>query len=536
MASCVETCLAFPCSLSSDGDLERSFDVAAEIADAFLSAARIAGLARPETTVPRRALIADLVGAFGTLCCHDAARSSVCLSAAIVEGASQADRGPAFGYGVPVPYNPSQATGNGVDGWVSTPYDVAVGGTDFGDAYTNTISTYWAKTSSAKTDWKSAKSYIPEIPWNDTCASTLIASYYGFALTYDLAGFCNSKKAANLTLSPITGTNGGPSTCATGDLSLGTCKGYPKPSWQRGFIGIPVDGVHDVPDVSMFASDGAAWNQSYALCYSDPRTYGTPCKGDPGKWAGPGNGGTSFSAPIVAGIQALINQKMNGAAQGNPNYVYYKLAAREYGANGFSACSSTKGNMISPYCVFYDVTVGDNDMDCANAVDCFRPSGVVGVELAPGFKSNANSSLAISLVENGLLPSIAIRGCRRALTTSRAQAELVEFLYQCLLHEASGLVEKSSSRSDWVFGGVTGARMRPRSADGCLITSLSTLRAVTSLSRGVLLRFGGVELALIGWCSWRTSASCSTPWSQCSTHPGRCRARAAEIGGNPAPI
>ena len=92
------------------------------------------------------------------------------------------------------------------------------------------------------------------------------------------------------------------------------------------------------------------------------------------------NGGTSFAAPIVAGIQALINQKMNGAAQGNPNYVYYKLAAREYGANGFSACNSSKGQIISPYCVFNDVTLGDNDMDCADAVDCYRPSGAVGVE------------------------------------------------------------------------------------------------------------------------------------------------------------
>jgi hypothetical protein len=71
---------------------------------------------------------------------------------------------------------------------------------------------------------------------------------------------------------------------------------------------------------------------------------------------------------------------MTGEAQGNPNYVYYQLAVREYGANGFSACNSTKGNMISPYCVFYDATLGDNDMDCANPVDCYQPSGAVGVE------------------------------------------------------------------------------------------------------------------------------------------------------------
>ncbi|HTV33548.1 MAG TPA: S53 family peptidase [Methylocella sp.] len=280
------------------------------------------------------------------------------------------------------PYTASEATGRGVDGWVSTPHDVAVGGTDFGDTYANTNSVYWASSSVAP--WGSAKSYIPEIPWNDTCASTLTAAYYGFPLTYGLTGFCNSQKAHKLKnqqiLQPITGTNGGPSSCATGDPTLGTCKGYPKPRWQHGVIGIPKDGVRDVPDVSIFASDGTVWNQSYALCYSDPRTYGVPCNGNPGKWAGPGNGGTSFSAPIVAGIQALINQKMNGEAQGNPNYVYYRLAAQEYGANGFSAGSSTKGNMISRSCVFYDITLGDNDMDCANAIDCYRPSGAIGVE------------------------------------------------------------------------------------------------------------------------------------------------------------
>ena len=203
----------------------------------------------------------------------------------------------------PSGYQPSQATGNGVDGWVSTPNDVAVGGTDFGDA--NSLSTYW--TSNSGKPWGSAKSYIPEIPWNDTCAGTLTAAYYQFPIsTYGPSGFCNSQLAASLTaqtvLQPLTGTNGGPSTCATGDPQKGTCTGYPKPSWQRGVLGIPADGVRDVPDVSMFASDGSVWHQSYALCYSNPKTYGTPCKGDPGNWAGPGNGGTSFASPIVAGI------------------------------------------------------------------------------------------------------------------------------------------------------------------------------------------------------------------------------------------
>jgi subtilase family serine protease len=280
------------------------------------------------------------------------------------------------------PYNASEATGLGVDGWVSTPYDVAVGGTDFGDTYANSLSTYWASSSVAP--WGSAKSYIPEIPWNDTCASTLTAVYYGFAQTYGLTGFCNSQKAQKLTkqqiLQPIIGTNGGPSSCAIPDPSTGKCQGYPKPAWQQGFVGNPDDYVRDVPDVSIFASDGNVWHQSYALCYSDPRTYGTACKGNPGKWAGPGNGGTSFAAPIVAGIQALINQKI-GMPQGNPNWVYYRLAANEYGTSGFAACNSSNGNMILPStCIFYDITLGGNDMDCANATNCYRPSGAIGVE------------------------------------------------------------------------------------------------------------------------------------------------------------
>jgi hypothetical protein len=34
----------------------------------------------------------------------------------------------------------------------------------------------------------------------------------------------------------------------------GTCRGYPKPSFQYGIYGNPNDGVRDIPDVSLFAS------------------------------------------------------------------------------------------------------------------------------------------------------------------------------------------------------------------------------------------------------------------------------------------
>ena len=70
------------------------------------------------------------------------------------------------------------------------------------------------------------------------------------------------------------------------------------------------------------------------------RMGGVSCTGTPDSWTGAG--GTSFASPIMAGIQALVNQK-TGDRQGNPNPVYYSLAAKEYGANGSNACNSTLG-------------------------------------------------------------------------------------------------------------------------------------------------------------------------------------------------
>ena len=78
--------------------------------------------------------------------------------------------------------------------------------------------------------------------------------------------------------------------------------------------------------------------------------------------AGPGAGGTSFSSPIMAGIQALVNQK-TAARQGNPNPIYYqKLAASEYGLGG-SSCNSSNGKGVGSTCIFYDVTEGDMDVE-----------------------------------------------------------------------------------------------------------------------------------------------------------------------------
>ncbi len=274
--------------------------------------------------------------------------------------------------------NKSNAThGIGVSGFSSTPYNVSVGGTDYGDTQAGTASTYWNSTNAST--YGSAKSYIPEIPWNDSCASQLIATYLSYSTTYGTSGFCNSSTASADGMHTTASGSGGPSGCATGSPATtgvvsGSCAGYAKPSWQS-IVGVPSDGVRDIPDVSLFAANGV-WGHYYIFCDSDTANGGTACTGAPSAWSGAG--GTSFASPIWAGFQALINQK-TGSRQGNPNPTYYSLAATEYGPSGSSTCNSTLGNGVASSCIFYDVTQGDIDVNCTGSNNCYRPSGTYGV-------------------------------------------------------------------------------------------------------------------------------------------------------------
>ena len=241
-------------------------------------------------------------------------------------------------------------------GFASTPYNVSVGGTDYEDTFLGETSRYWNVTNSVVLG--SAKSYIPEIPWNNSCASRLIAETFGYAQTFGANGFCNSSTAANDGLLNVVAGSGGPSTF------------FAKPSWQKVF-GNPSDGVRDQPDVSFFAASGI-WNHAYMFCFS---AQGYPCSQTYFYEAG----GTSFSSPIMAGIQALINQK-NGLRWGNPAPAYYSMARGEYGSRGSSACDSSKGSAIRSNCIFHDVTQGDMDIICLPGTpNCYAPSGFVGV-------------------------------------------------------------------------------------------------------------------------------------------------------------
>lgn len=266
--------------------------------------------------------------------------------------------------------------GIGVSAYASTPYNVAVGGTDFGDTYARTNGIYWNATNSVA--YESALSYIPEIAWNDSCASVLTTTYYGYSTPYGANGFCNSSTGIGYFETTSAG-GGGPSRCATGsplvsEVVSGSCEGYAKPAWQD-LVGNPNDGVRDLPDVSLFSSNGA-WRHYYISCYSNTAGGGVACTGEPSGWTG--GGGTSYAAPILAGMQALVNQKWG--RQGNPNPVYYKIAAAEYGKSGSAACNSSNGADVAASCVFYDVTQGDIDLDCTGVDRCYEGrGGMLGV-------------------------------------------------------------------------------------------------------------------------------------------------------------
>jgi hypothetical protein len=301
----------------------------------------------------------------------------------------------------------------GISGWTSTPYNVSVGGTDFEDTYNGKTgqnggqgnSAYWRASNSS--NYGSALSYIPEMPWDDSCANVNISQVaHGTYTTYGSSGTCNTSPWDTTSGYLIAGAgSGGASNCfsGAGGSSAGAdgdsdpeCQGLPKPSFQSGsalvgglaVYGQPNDGVRDIPDVSMFAANGV-WGHFETVCWSDPsQTSGgaASCAGLPSTWSG--FGGTSIASPTMAGIQALINQE-TGETWGNPNPIYYQIAQNEYGTAGGTfqgtSCNSSGSGGPAAGCAFNDITQGDIDLACTDngslqRSHCYLPSGTYGVD------------------------------------------------------------------------------------------------------------------------------------------------------------
>jgi len=321
-------------------------------------------------------------------------------------GSASCDQG---GDSVGLPY-PAE-DGINVSGLASTPYNTAVGGTDFNwcaldTAYNSTCAAapYWNATNAAGTN-SNAKGYVPETPWNDTCSNPLTLAFVADYANQNFqisSGISDTETACDflveyssylegtavLELVDTVGGSGGASSCVVNattstSTTLGACttgatstgvttnpdtnasqaslavynNGWPKPSWQTNAAipGLPADGVRDLPDVSFFASDGFISGSAYLVCVSDVAACSYSTKSEP---TAEEVGGTSVATPAMAGVMALINQKA-GAAQGLATPGLYALAATQT-YSGCSAESATTGNG----CLFNDIDSGTNAMAC----------------------------------------------------------------------------------------------------------------------------------------------------------------------------
>lgn len=245
--------------------------------------------------------------------------------------------------------------GPAVSGIASTPFNIAVGGTQFNE--NGADSTYWSPTNGP--NQSSALRYIPEVVWNESCS--------------DDPNLC----PGFVTLSA---SGGGTSTL------------YTKPSWQAG-PGVPNDGMRDLPDIALAAG---AMHDGYLLCQD-----GICLTDSTGQLINAEVvGGTSAGAPSFAGIMALVNQKTN-SRQGQANFVLYPLAAAQTNAN----CNAS--GPPQSQCLFNDITQGNNDVP-----------GQTGVSAGPGYDlaTGLGSLNAANLVNSW--KNVTFRGTNTSLQLS----------------------------------------------------------------------------------------------------------------------
>jgi hypothetical protein len=212
------------------------------------------------------------------------------------------------------------ATGGlAVDFPSSSPFVTSAGGTMFSGDVSN-ASAYWNSANASNNS--SAKTYIPEQPWNET--------------------------------TPSGGLDAG------GAAGGGASGFFSKPAWQTG-LGVPNDSSRDLPDVSLNA---AAIHDGYVVCSQGSCTNGfLASNGQPNVF-----GGTSFVAPSLAGILALVEQKLGTGALGNIGPTLYGLA------NGPTASS-----------IFHDIITGNISVPCSQGTPNCPNGGSIGYNAGTGY-------------------------------------------------------------------------------------------------------------------------------------------------------
>jgi trimeric autotransporter adhesin len=219
--------------------------------------------------------------------------------------------------------------GLAVNYYASTPFDVAVGGTDTYGLVTN-FNAYVEPSSSdsSKDYYRTLLKPVPEAVWNDSQdSSTAVPGPISEAVMYN-----ETTEAAG----------GGASSCSTQSV-LGKCtSGWAKPAWQVA-LGVPNDHVRDLPDVALMSGPGYD-NAGWLVCSQDLGDCATEAGGGFGFSA---VGGTSAAAPTFAGMLALVEQKTGGRLGTEVNKNIYALY------NNFGSR------------VFNDITLGNNAPPCA---------------------------------------------------------------------------------------------------------------------------------------------------------------------------
>src|SRR4029077_18594650 len=99
--------------------------------------------------------------------------------------------------------------------------------------------------------------YIPEWPWNDSCAALATSSNLT-TCTSSIINADSNSSAANFGIDLVAGS-GGPSTINT------------KPAYQSGINGMPTANFRPLPDISLFAGNGTN-GSFYIICQEDANT------------------------------------------------------------------------------------------------------------------------------------------------------------------------------------------------------------------------------------------------------------------------
>jgi hypothetical protein len=317
----------------------------------------------------------------------------------------------------------------------SSPNVTAVGGTQMqAGSFAAGDTTYWASASNLD-NVSSLLSYVPEVVWNEGSASYGIVAGGGGTSTY-----------------------------------------FSRPAWQTSFPGMPAGTYRLLPDVALQAS---IESPGYLICTDDPSMLAAEglivscsdgLQGTYEKYTTAG--GTSFAAPIFAGLVALLNQSENATGQGNINPVLYGLAA-------------DPGTYAS---AFHDIASGTNA--CVSGAAKCTAAGQGGYAATSGYDQATGLG---SIDFNSLLatwPTSASAGLQSSLvlliasepSTTAGQTVPIQ-IYVEPFYQASGTTTPTGNVSVSVDGVVADAAL-PLSPDPNSSSALAAYNFVAPASAG----------------------------------------------------